>query len=431
MRIDRWLSGALWTARGVARGLPEALPAAALGTASRWGLLGNPDFRRLWVVGLVVFAVRWLEMIVIGIFVYQQTGSAFIVALMTLLRTLPMALFGAVIGAVAERLQRRRALIGVVLVMLTTALCLAVLAWAGALAVWHLAVASFVNGVAWAADNPVRRVMIGEVVGSDRMGSAMSVDVGANNASRMLGPTIGGLLLATSGIGGALTVSVLCYAIALAAAIRVSYKNSPTTGAVGSVLARMLEGFVLVRRDPRLAGILIVTVIYNVFGWPFTSMIPVIGQDNLQLGASGIGVLASMDGIGAFCGAIAIAVYAKPAHYEGLYVGGVATYLVLQMVFALVPDVPLAGAVLLLTGVSNAAFSVMQATLIYLAAPPEMRSRMYGVLSVCIGTSPIGFLGLGMLADAVGAPLATAISGAMGLLALAATARWWWRLGAR
>jgi MFS family permease len=431
MRIDRWLSGALWTARGVARGLPEALPAAAPGTASRWGLLGNPDFRRLWVVGLVVFAVRWLEMIVIGVFVYQQTGSAFIVALMTLLRTLPMALFGAVIGAVAERLERRRALIGVVLVMLTTALCLAALAWAGALAVWHLAVASFVNGVAWAADNPVRRVMIGEVVGSDRMGSAMSVDVGANNASRMLGPIIGGLLLAGSGIAGALTVSVLCYAVALAAAVRVSYKNSPTTGAVGSVLARMLEGFVLVRRDPRLAAILIVTVIYNVFGWPFTSMIPVIGQDNLQLGASGIGVLASMDGVGAFCGAIAIAVYAKPAHYPLLYVGGVATYLVLQIVFALVPDVALAGAVLLFTGVSNAAFSVMQATLIYLAAPAEMRSRMYGVLSVCIGTSPIGFLGLGMLADAVGAPLATAVSGALGLLALAATARWWWRLGVR
>src|SRR4030095_16278221 len=113
-----------------------------------------------------------------------------------------------------------------VLVMLTSSVCLAILAYAGQLAVWHLAVASFVNGVAWAADNPVRRVMIGEVVGSAQMSAAMSVDVGANNASRMLGPTIGGLLLAGIGISGAFTVSVLCYGIALIAAIQVRHPHS-------------------------------------------------------------------------------------------------------------------------------------------------------------------------------------------------------------
>jgi MFS family permease len=412
------LLAALGTARGRA------------GTAPGRGVLASPDFRRLWVVGLVAFAVRWLEMLVVGVFVYQHTGSAFTVALMTLLRMLPMALFGAVIGALAERLERRSALIAIVLSMLTTSLCLAALAYAGRLAVWHLAVASFCNGIAWAADNPVRRVMIGEVVGHERMSAAMAVDVGANNASRMLGPTIGGLLLAVSGIAGALTVSVLCYAVALVAALRVRHSNSlAPASAVGTVLARMIEGLLLVRRDRKLIAILTITVIYNVFGWPFTAMIPVIGQDNLQLGASGIGALASMDGIGAFCGSIAIALYARPVHYARLYIGGVVAYLVMLIVFALAPNVPLAGAALLFTGVSNAAFSVMQATLIYLSAPAEMRSRMYGVLSVCIGVGPLGFLWLGMLADAIGAPWATAITGALGLLALAFTRRWWRQLG--
>ena len=120
-------------------------------------------------------------------------------------------------------------------------------------------------------------------------------------------------------------------------------------------------------------------------------MIPVIGQDNLHLGAGGIGILASMDGIGAFCGAIAIAFFARPAHYTRLYIGGGLIYLVMLVVFALVPNVPLAGAALLLTGLSNAGFSVMQATLIYLAAPAEMRSRLYGVLSVCIGSGRSAF----------------------------------------
>src|SRR5258706_16145847 len=66
----------------------------------------KPDFWRLWSIGLVGFAVRWLEMLVVGVFVYQHTGSPFLVALMTLLRLLPMALLGAGLGAVAERLER-------------------------------------------------------------------------------------------------------------------------------------------------------------------------------------------------------------------------------------------------------------------------------------------------------------------------------------
>ena len=397
--------------------------------SQRWGVLASADFRRLWMIGVVAFAVRWLEMLVVGIFVYQHTGSAFDVALMTMLRMLPMALFGAFIGAWVERVERRIALIAVVLVMLATSVCLAILAYAGWLAVWHLALASFVNGIAWAADNPVRRVMIGEVVGPTQMSAAMSVDVGANNASRMLGPTIGGLLLAWVGISGAFSVSVLCYGIALVAAMRLRHRNNiAPAAAVGAVLARMIEGVLLVRRDPKLIGTLVITVIYNVFGWPFTSMIPVIGQDSLGLGASGIGILASMDGIGAFCGALLIAFYARPVHYTRLYIGGVIGYLVMLIVFALVPNVPLAAAALLLTGLTSSAFSVMQATLIYLAAPAEMRSRLYGVLSVCIGVGPLGFLGLGLLAEAIGAPVATALTGLLGLLALVLTRRWWGRI---
>jgi MFS family permease len=426
MRLERFIPAAFAGSRGRAA-------AASLGEKprrSRWGVLEVADFRRLWIVGLVASGVRWLEILVVGVFVYQHTGSAFAVALMTMLRSLPMALFGALIGALADRVERKQALIGVVLLMLTTSLCLAVLAYTGQLAVWHLAVASFCNGVAWAADNPVRRVMIGDAVGADRMSGAMSVDVGANNASRMLGPTIGGLLLAGVGISGAFTASVLFYLISLIAVLRLRHGSGQAPAARGGVLERIIEGILVVRDDPKLIGTLMITVIYNVFGWPFTSMIPVIGQDNLHLGASGIGLLASLDGVGAFCGAILLGIYARPAHYARLYIGSVASYLVLLIGFALVPNVPLAGTALLLTGFFNAGFSVMQATLIYLAAPAEMRSRMYGVLSVCIGVSPLGFLWLGLLADAIGASPATAVTGLMGLAALLFTRRWWRQLGA-
>jgi MFS family permease len=402
---------------------------AAFRTAPRAGIFGEPDFRRLWLVGVVVFAVRWLEMLAVAVFTYQRTGSPFIVALLTMLRMLPMALFGAVVGAMAERFERRTALIIVVISMLLSSLVLALLAWSDALEVWHVALASFVNGIAWTTDNPVRRTMIGEVVGSDRMSAAMSLDVGANNASRMLGPTLGGVLLATVGIGGAFAVSVACYLIAIAAAMRINHRNSVRPTGSASALARMIEGFMLVRHDRRLIGTLVITVIYNTFGWPFTSMIPVIGHDNLDLGAVGIGLLASMDGVGAFCGAVVIALMAKPAMFARLYVGGVVIYLLMLPVFALAANPLLAGTVLLVTGVANAGFSIMQATLVYLAAPPEMRSCIFGVLSVCIGVGMIGFIHLGLLAGIIGASWATATIGVEGILVMLLTRRFWRALG--
>jgi MFS family permease len=393
--------------------------------APRAWLFAEADFRRLWVVGVVVFAVRWLEMLAVAVFAYQRTGSAFIVALLTMLRMLPMALFGAVVGALADRLERRTALILVVVSMLLSSLVLALLAWSNALEVWHVALASFVNGIAWTTDNPVRRTMIGEVVGQDRMSAAISLDVGANNASRMLGPTVGGVLLATIGIGGAFAVSVACYFLAVVAALRIQHRNSVRPTFATSVAARMIEGFLLVRRDQRLVGTLVITVIYNTFGWPFTSMIPVIGQDNLGLGAVGIGLLASMDGVGAFCGAIAIALWAKPAIFARLYVGGVFAYLLMLPVFAWAPDALLAGTVLLITGLANAGFSIMQATLVFLASPPEMRSRIFGVLSVCIGIGLVGFIQLGVLAGLIGAAWATATMGLAGIAAMVLTRHWW------
>ena len=421
-------------ARQVLPGTTASRRAASLAPARpnprRW-LIDAPDFWRLWLVGLVVFAVRWLEMLAVAVFAYQHTRSPFVVAALTMLRMLPMALFGAVIGALAERCQRRTALILVVASMALTSLTLAVLAFAGRLAVWHLAVAALFNGIGWTADNPVRRTMIGDAVGPERMSSALSIDVGANNASQIVGPTLGGVLLATVGIGGAFCCSVLFYSVALVAAWQVKGGKPPAHSGSGGIVERMIEGLALVRRDSRLVAVLLVTVISNVFAWPSTSMIPVIGHDRLGLGAVGIGVLSSMTGIGAFGGAVAIALLIRQPWFSRVYVGGVLAYLVLVPIFALMPYPLLSGLVLLLTGIANACFSIMQATLVYLAAPIEMRSRVYGVLSVCIGVGMLGFIQIGALAGLIGASWAVAATGAAGLAVMLATRRWWRPLAAR
>ena len=121
------------------------------------------DFWHLWSVGLVVFSVRWLETAAVGVVAYQRTNSA--PWSRTMLRLLPMGLFGVLLGARAER---RSTLIGVVLLMGANSAVLGLLALTGQLDVWQLALSSLVNGLGWATDNPVRRVMIGQTQGANR-----------------------------------------------------------------------------------------------------------------------------------------------------------------------------------------------------------------------------------------------------------------------
>ena len=390
-------------------------------------LFSIPDFRRLWLIGFFAFVVRWLEMLAYGLFAYQLTGSAFVVAMISMLRLLPMGLFGAFLGVAADRFERRSALIATVAVSLTTMIALLVLALLDAIEVWHLATSSFINGICWAADNPVRRVMIGDVAGREQMGAAMSLDVATNNASRVLGPVLSGVLLAQFGIGAVFWLAVALYGASLSQALRLElhHGRSPQRA---SFIASLRESFAWLRGDHRLIGAFVVTVIFNVFGWPFTSMIPVIGTDDLQLGSSAVGVLASFDGIGGLFSAFLVAALARPRVYGLVFVGSVIVYLTLVIGFVTAPNAVLAGIFLLLTGVSSVGFAIMQTTLVYRNSPVEMRARLLGVLSVCIGTGPIGFVYLGFLADALTPRLGTVALALQGLLAMVFTRRYWKRL---
>lgn len=385
------------------------------------------DFWCLWSVGLISSTVRWLETVVVGVVVYRDTGSPFLVSVVTMLRLLPMGLFGAVMGAWVERLDRRLMLAAMMGLLVATSGVLAVVAAAGALQVWHLAVGALVNGFGWLTDNPLRRTMMGDAVGREGMPRAMALDVLGQNASRMVGPTLGGVVLVAAGIEGAFALCAAFYLAAAAAVLAVRARPSPAAHAA-PVLAQVREGLAAVLADRRLTAILAVTIVYNIFGWPFTSMIPVIGRDQLALGPEGVGLLTSVDGIGAFVAALLLAWRLVPRWHAATYVGGTALYQLALIAFALAPGVVTASVALLLTGLAGAAFATLQATLVYLAAPHEMRPRIMGVLSVCIGTGPLGFLWLGWLAGQIGAPAATAVSGTMGLLCLAVLWPLWRRI---
>jgi MFS family permease len=382
----------------------------------------------VWTAGMLISTVRWLELLVIGVFVFDLTHSPFQVALMLILRMLPLALFGAISAGVADKIGQRYLLLLSLAVMVVVSIVTAVLVTLSLIEMWHLALASFVGGVFWCTDYPTRRMLLGDIAGTERIGTAMSLDAITNNGTRMLGPLLGGSLLAVLGLDGAFYLGAVLYLIAIGAIAKLPVDVGAASDNRDSVITNVLEGLRYLKKDTNLTSLLAVTVIFNLWGFPFLSMIPVIGRDVHDLGSFAVGVLASCEGVGALVGALLIATFATARHFRRLYLGGLAIYLVLIVVFAQAPTPYIAAGAMLVVGLGGAAFSAMQSTLIYLNAPPAMRSRMMGVLSVCIGTGPIGFAHVGLLATYLDAPTAVAIIGIEGAIALVLVCVAWPRL---
>ncbi|MCC7273722.1 MAG: MFS transporter [Alphaproteobacteria bacterium] len=388
-------------------------------------LLAEDAFRRVWLTGSLIGTIRWIELLVTGVYVFDATGSPLQVALLTMLRMAPMSLIGAFAGAIAERVSRRRLLAGVLACGIAVSLVQAGLAWSGRLELWHVALGAVVNGMFWAIDMPVRRTMLGELAGPGRTAAAMGLDAATNNATRMLGPGVGGLLLEVTGIHGAFLLGAALYAAGLCLLAGLRDDAPSDLGGRFRIFARVAEGLRFVRGDRGLVGTLAVTIVFNVFAWPATSMVPVIGEERLHLTAFPIGLLMSADGLGALLGAVLASLGARPSGFRGLYLLGVALFALGSLAFAVSPSPGLAGAAQIAAGAGSACFATMQATIVFLSAPAAARPRVMGVLSMCIGTSVLGYVHLGLLAHWLGGPAAVVVTSLEALVALAAAAVIW------
>lgn len=389
-------------------------------------LLCDKNFLAFWAAGTLISVVRWLQLLALGVYTLKVTASPFLVSMVPLLFMAPMALTGPLWGVVADRMNRKHLFLGITALVCSVSIIMAYVAYIGALTFNHVAIASLLAGVFWATDMPVRRRLIGDLSGN-AIASAMSLDAATGNATRMLGPLLGGLTLQYLGIFGVFMFSLGTYILVLLLAMAVRLPDSRRLVPTVSLLNDLLGGVRLVSRDKWLKLVLSVTIVFNVFGFAFTSMIPVLGSRQLELDPFWVGVLSSLEGLGAFLGAIMVALIARPEIHFKIYFRGVAVYLALVGVLAVtvinISSVSLpfiaCGVVLLGIGIAGACFSAMQSTLSYLAAPPAFRSRVLGVLTLCIGTAPIGFFCIGWAAEELSAPIALCLTSVFGLAALA------------
>ena len=381
---------------------PPAGGAGAAGLRRLASLLAVPDYRAVWAAGTVGSLIHFTEFLVLGVFVQQQTGSPFLVALMLFAFALPNSLLGAVTGAVAERMDRRTLLLVCLGTMAVVTAAMAVVALSGALELWMVGIAAFLAGVCWTTEYPVRRTLLGEVAGRGRAAAGLSFDIATGTAMVFVGPLLGGLLLRDVGIHGFYMAASVAYVVEFLCIRSVRYKADALTAVHERTWRVIAAGLRHLRENPTVAGVLAATVVLNFFGFSYTAMLPSIAADKLALGPVGTGMLMSSEGAGALLGLLVISIYADPRGYMRLFVLGCGGILAAILAFSLLPWFVACLVVLFLGGLAQAAFGAMQATIVFEPAPEAMRRRIMGVLVVCFGTAPFGMLHGGLLAEWLG-----------------------------
>ena len=404
---------------------PAAQSVSATGWRERLSLLSDSNFRKVWLAGAIYGTVRWLDMLAVGVFTYEVTESPMLVAVMVFLRLLPLILMGSIVGAIAERFNRRRLLLGGLVFLSIVCAILFLLALTGYITLWQVGVGAVVNGFLFSADFAIRRMLLGEVAGMRRLGAAMGLDSATNNATRMAGPLLGGVVYQAVGLEGTYLVGFVLSALAAFLISKLSVDPSAPPVRTSSLLTDIIEGLRYIRSNRVVTAVLVITLLMNFFAFPFLGMIPVIGKDVLHLEPSLIGVLAAADGCGALFGAIVVAVFAQSVYYRRIYVIGSTIVLVAVFIFSLSGVFGLSMSVLLIGGLGLAGFGTMQSTLIFVETPASIRGRVLGILTMCIGTMPIGMLAVGLIANWIGAARAISVMTLCGMAVLAAVLVHW------
>lgn len=387
-------------------------------------MLAAPSVLRLWLAGVGAGVTRWLEMLAFSLWVFAETGSALAVTLIAFARMLPL-LLGAFAGAVADCFDRRRLLCASYLILAVASLLLAGLAVIDRLTVPLVGGLALLSGLFWTFEMPVRRTMLAEAAGMTRVNASMGLEMTSTQATRLVGPMIGGWLIGAAGMAGVLAIGCLLYAVGALLLLGVS--ALPAAGGRGSrrMITQLREGFAYVRRTPLVLAVIVSTGLFNLWYLPYIALAPVVAGMIMGLAPGPIGLLVGSEGIGAIAGSLWIASAARPAWFAVAYGVGGAAIAVAVLAFTWIAE-PVSGFLLLvLGGFGIACFATMQTSLILMVSPPEMRVRVMGVMILAIGTAPFGFLVTGGLAEWLGPRPALGIIAAFGVVSMVACMAIW------
>lgn len=383
-----------------------------------FAVLQNRDFRILWVGRAIHEVSRRMELLVLGYLIYQMTSSVFQVGLIAVCLNLPRPFVSPFAGVWADRLDRRRIMVGVHATFFGIGIVLLGLLITEAIQPWHVFVAAFLQGSAKVLDDPSRRTAIADLAGSQHLASAMSLETITNNSGKILGPLAGGALVAGPGFVVAYGILAALDLVVLLLMLRLRLPpRAPASGAKIAVLPSLLEGMRHAISNRMVLGVLCISLIMNALVLPIQYFIPVIASELLSVGPTLGGLLGSAEGIGTLIGASIIALKRQIRYHGRLFIAGALITALGVTLVAWSPWFLVSFCLLLLAGVGQAGFSTMQSTIMLLSSAPEMRGRTMGAQGTVNGLGHlVGDYEIAAVASLFGIGLAIGLNAGVGLL---------------
>lgn len=381
---------------------------ASLGDVAR--PLSDQQFRWLWLATFAWNFARWMEMTVTSWVALELTGSPWLVALAGVCRNAFLPVAGPVTGALSDRIDRvkliKLAQWGNVLVIGAVALALVT----GHGAYWQIILSSLWLGASWGIDWPSRRALVADMVGPERVLQAVVLDNVTQNISRVLGPLLGGFLLAAWGGPGAFSALAVAFFVASLTMIPVASAARKVLQAGQSMWRELAAGLEYARADRVIWAVLVITVLMNLLLFPYHGLLSVFAEQVLHVGPVGLGYMGAANGIGASLGLFLLSPLKKAQWQARAFALGSCVGCVALAFFSGSQWFQFSLIMLLVGGIGTSAFGTMQSTIILSRTDPAMRGRVMGLLACAIGSAPIGALQMGLLIEAVGAPLAVGLN---------------------
>ena len=402
---------------------------AQLGLARTFASVRRHRNYRLWFAGQAVsVSGTWVQTVAQSWLVLQLTHSAAAVGVMAAFQFGPFAVLGLLGGVISDRLDNRRTLIATQTASMLCAAALAVLALTHLAVVWEVDLLAAVNGLVVVLDAPSRQAFTVQMVGRRELPNAVALNSSLFNASRIIGPAIGGLIIASAGVGLCFLVNAASYLAVLAALMVMRpdelhpIERSP---AGQSLIGGLRDGLAYAWETPPVLLVLCIMLVVATVSINFTVLLPVLASHTLHAGPEGFGAITASFGAGALAGALLSATLARASW--PVLLGGAVTLGAGELLLA--PQTSLVPAMLLLA-VTGAAFSLYTSnsnSTLQLHVPDRLRGRLLSLYAyVFFGTAPLGGVLTGWLAGR-GTALAFAVAGGTAALAGAAGVIVWRR----
>ena len=387
--------------------------------------LGLRDYRLLWLGQLSTSFGLWMDQVTRTWLIFELTGSPLQLGFVSAVRGLPLLIFGAVAGVVADRYGRKAQLVIAQVVNAILNVILATLVLTQQVEPWHVYVTGFLAGTVQAFQQPARQVLINDLVGEKYLLNAISLNSVALNLSRSAGPALSGILISGLGIDMSYYAQAMLYIIATVWTVQIKIPENKQ-GSVSSVIsgqqsffASAREGFAYVVSNKLILALMVLGLAPIVLGMPFMSLMPMFAVDVFGGGSGTQGLLLTMVGVGAVIGSLIIASMGQRQGSGKLLMIGAAGFGLFLILFSRSPVLWLAATFILLGGIFNSGFTTQNQTIIQTLAPAELRGRVLGIYLLDRAMTPFGAMLAGALANYLGGPWAVTVMGLSCLLVVA------------